>query len=263
MLKAVDKDGLYTYTSFTITMIPQNDDPTVMIFKPVNDATVRGLVTINGSAYDIEDNLTRIELKFGRSSEEWVTAEGLGYWQYRWDTTEQVPDSQDKIKLTARSFDGENYSTEFTINVIIDNRRLDTDGDGYPDDDDEYPGDPSEWKDTDGDGVGDNADMFPKNRKEWYDSDGDGYGDNEDAFPYDSSQWEDKDGDGYGDNPYGNNADLDPDDPNVNVEEVEEKEEGVDPQLIEYLWLVFAIIIILNILVLIVFLRSRGNKKRK
>jgi hypothetical protein len=262
-LKAEDKDGLYTYTTFTITMIPRNDDPTISLISPKDQAEVEGTITINGTAYDIEDNLTRIELKFGKKSDEWVTAEGLTYWQYVWDTTGLVPDGEDKVKVSVRAFDGENYSAEISIQVIVDNRRQDTDGDGYPDDDDEYPDDPSEWKDTDGDTVGDNADMFPKNRKEWYDSDGDGVGDNGDAFPNDSSQWEDEDGDGYGDNPFGNNADLDPDDPNVNVEEVEEKDEGVDPQLIEYLWLVFAIIIILNILVLIVFLRSRGNIKRK
>ena len=35
---------------------------------------------------------------------------------------------------------------------------VDTDGDGYPDGDDAFPNDPTEWADTDGDGVGDNAD---------------------------------------------------------------------------------------------------------
>lgn len=262
-LKAVDKDGLYSYATFTITMVPKNDDPTVTIIEPTHEEIVSGLMTINGTAFDIEDNLTGVELKFGKSSEDWFTAEGLTYWVYKLETREIVPNSQEKLLITARAFDGENYSQEVKVEIIIDNRLADTDGDGYPDDDDEYPTDPSEWRDSDGDDVGDNADMFPKNRKEWLDVDGDGVGDNEDEFPADPSQWEDEDGDGYGDNPDGNNADRDPNDPNVNVEDVEKKDEGIDPVIIEYLWIVLAVIIILNVLILLVFIRSKRRKKKK
>ena len=38
---------------------------------------------------------------------------------------------------------------------------FDSDGDGVPDKDDEFPDDPDESKDSDGDGVGDNADIAP------------------------------------------------------------------------------------------------------
>ena len=38
---------------------------------------------------------------------------------------------------------------------------FDGDGDGVPDDEDEFPNDPDESKDSDGDGVGDNADIAP------------------------------------------------------------------------------------------------------
>ena len=37
----------------------------------------------------------------------------------------------------------------------------DSDGDGVPDSEDDFPNDPSETIDTDGDGVGDNADAYP------------------------------------------------------------------------------------------------------
>ena len=37
----------------------------------------------------------------------------------------------------------------------------DTDGDSYPDNNDEFPNDPNEWIDSDKDGIGDNADDFP------------------------------------------------------------------------------------------------------
>jgi hypothetical protein len=40
---------------------------------------------------------------------------------------------------------------------------VDTDDDGYANDVDRFPFDPSEWNDTDMDGVGDNSDAFPTN----------------------------------------------------------------------------------------------------
>jgi ABC-type branched-subunit amino acid transport system substrate-binding protein len=102
----------------------------------------------------------------------------------------------------------------------------DSDGDGVPDQFDDFPMDSSETTDTDGDGTGDNADTdddgdgladdldpFPLDASEWSDYDGDGIGDNTDtdddgdgvddatdAFPLDASEWSDYDGDGIGDN---------------------------------------------------------------
>jgi hypothetical protein len=96
---------------------------------------------------------------------------------------------------------------------------MDSDGDGYDDESDEFPNDETEWSDSDGDGVGDNSDDFPNDASETKDSDGDGYGDNGDAFPNDSTQWSDRDGDGYGDNRTGLNPDNCPDSPTTNVEE--------------------------------------------
>lgn len=63
------------------------------------------------------------------------------------------------------------------IPVIV----IDSDGDGVPDTEDDFPNDPTETTDTDGDGVGDNADVFPNDPTEWADSDGDGIGDNSDT----------------------------------------------------------------------------------
>ena len=77
---------------------------------------------------------------------------------------------------------------------------LDSDGDGIGDNSDWAPEDVSETRDTDGDGVGDNADTFPNNENETADSDGDGVGDNADVFPNDESEYADFDQDGVGDN---------------------------------------------------------------
>ena len=58
---------------------------------------------------------------------------------------------------------------------------LDTDGDGVPDFEDDFPFDPTETTDTDGDGIGDNSDAFVDDPNEWADTDGDGIGDNSDS----------------------------------------------------------------------------------
>jgi len=52
-----------------------------------------------------------------------------------------------------------------SLTIIPINVNNDSDGDGFPDDEDAFPDDPTEWSDIDGDGIGDNSDL---------DRDGDG-----------------------------------------------------------------------------------------
>ncbi len=85
----------------------------------------------------------------------------------------------------------------------------DSDGDGVPDEYDEFPDNVKESKDSDVDGVGDNEDT---------DDDNDGVGDEEDAFPYDGNESRDNDLDGVGDN-------RDPDDDNDGFNDTED----IDP----------------------------------
>ncbi|UCF11913.1 MAG: hypothetical protein JSW06_07675 [Thermoplasmatales archaeon] len=72
----------------------------------------------------------------------------------------------------------------------VTTKEIDTDGDGYNDNVDEFPNNSSEWIDSDKDGYGDNSDDFPFNSSEWKDTDGDGVGDNTDYYPYDNTSWE-------------------------------------------------------------------------
>ena len=113
----------------------------------------------------------------------------------------------------------------------------DDDNDGWEDDLDSFPKNPSEWLDTDSDGIGNNADTDDDNDG-WIDTkevqcgtgpldslsypqdfdgdslcdavdtddDGDKWSDTVDVFPLDPSEWFDTDGDGIG-----NNADTDDD----------------------------------------------------
>jgi hypothetical protein len=58
----------------------------------------------------------------------------------------------------------------------------DSDGDGYNDNEDDFPNNVNEWIDNDNDGIGDNSDIFPLNPKEQYDNEKDGIGDNSDFY---------------------------------------------------------------------------------
>ena len=83
------------------------------------------------------------------------------------------------------------------IGIGINQYMYDKDLDGMPNDKDDFPSNPDEWKDSDNDGIGDNSDI---------DDDGDGYNDTEDLFPKDPNEHADRDLDGIG-----NNEDLDDD----------------------------------------------------
>ena len=114
--------------------------------------------------------------------------------------------------------DGDGWSDEGDDFPLDPTEHLDSDSDGYPDSSDDFPFDPTQWKDSDGDGYGDNpqgnlGDAYPNDASRYADSDRDGIDDQADAFPYDPTQWVDADGDGMGDNPMGIGADKFPDDP--------------------------------------------------
>ena len=89
----------------------------------------------------------------------------------------------------------------------------DDDNDGWLDDEDIFPYNPTEWSDVDNDGTGDNEDLDDDNDMltdiseidngtdpNNSDTDSDGYSDNDDIFPLDANDWLDLDDDGVGDN---------------------------------------------------------------
>jgi parallel beta-helix repeat protein len=88
-------------------------------------------------------------------------------------------------------YDGEDKPSDIDEDGTPDVWDEDIDGDGYANSDDDFPFDPTEWKDSDGDGIGDNIDD---------DIDGDGWNNSNDDFPTDPDEWQDTDGDGMGDN---------------------------------------------------------------
>ncbi|MGB2334535.1 MAG: peptidylprolyl isomerase [Candidatus Poseidoniaceae archaeon] len=122
----------------------------------------------------------------------------------------EVIEGQNHVDAISEVDTGQNDRpvNDVTIISALLSNGTDTDGDGTPDDFDDFPNDANETADSDGDGVGNNADAFPNDANETLDSDGDGIGDNSDAFPNDENETHDDDGDGVG-----NNTDAFPDDP--------------------------------------------------
>ncbi len=94
----------------------------------------------------------------------------------------------------------------------------DDDNDGFPDFEDRFPQDSSEWADFDRDGVGDNTDAFPNDWNGRFDTDGDGIADRQDS---------DDDGDGIAD--VDDDYPLDTDnDATDNAEDTDDDNDGVE-----------------------------------
>lgn len=258
-LKVEDDEYNFDIAGFTIKMIPQNDLPVVDIILPTARQQLSGIITIQGSAYDTENLLQKVELRFGEGSEEWVTAQGTKYWKYHWNSVPFAPGSPKLVKVYARAFDGLNNSAVASVEIIVNNVNTDADGDGVDNAIDIFPNDPSEWMDSDNDGIGNNKDAFENNESEWADSDGDGYGDNIDAFPYMASDWVDTDGDGYGDN-----SDVYPNDASkyslAGGGSSDEADED-DGSVTGLLWMLAIIIIIINVLIFIAYAMAKRKEK--
>ncbi len=259
-LRVQDDEYNFDTTSFTITMKPQNDIPTIEILSPGEREYVSGQTVIRGAAYDIEDTLERVELQIGDESNDWVIAEGTKYWTYSWDTLAYAPETPKLVKISVRAYDGQNYSDLEIRELIVSNIDIDADDDGHPNTEDLFPNDPSEWADTDGDGYGNNRDLFPFNESEWADSDGDTVGDNIDAFPFSAADWLDTDGDGYGDN-----TDAYPNDPTRYkvARAADDTEMDSEGSIVPYMWVIVAVIVIINVLIFIALIMARRQEKSK
>jgi len=176
-----------------------------------------------------------------------------------WDSDGYSDDGDDLPRLPTQheDTDGDGYGDNKSVGAISPdgcvsfsgtsfedrNGCLDSDRDGWSDDDNNWPAHPdgladafslvaSQWKDTDGDRYGDNQsegafepDACPitsgtswQDRFGCIDSDGDGWSDLNDAFPETDDQWADTDGDNFGDNPQGHLADNCPETPGTSTE---------------------------------------------
>jgi len=95
-----------------------NGKPTVTITYPSNGAIVSKLVMISGTADnpDGEEGVNSVQIKIDGNN--WVAVTGTTLWSYDW-TTYTLPDGQ--YNISARSYNGEEYSEIVSITVRVNN----------------------------------------------------------------------------------------------------------------------------------------------
>ena len=165
---------------------------------------------------DDNDGYLDVDDAFPMNASEWADNDGdrIG------DNSDLDDDNdgyEDLVEVDCESdpMDLTSIPTDLDLDGTCDAIDSDIDGDGYDNDLDVFPLDPTEWADFDGDGVGDNADL---------DDDNDLVLDVDDAFPMDPYETVDTDGDGVGDN-----ADLNDDgDSWTDAEELACGSDGLD-----------------------------------
>lgn len=203
-LEARDMEGLSN--SITHQNTVNNTPPHATFTVTPTTGNLSEEFTINASGCtDMEDGVSDLSIR--------VDWENDGTWNTGWATSKTASHTYTSagtytIKVEVRDALGTISNATVTVEVY-----LDSDGDGYRDEDDAFPADNHEWNDTDEDGTGDNSDAFPTDPTEWNDTDEDGTGDNSDAFPEDPAEQNDTDSDGVGDN-----ADAFPTDPAASLD---------------------------------------------
>jgi hypothetical protein len=95
-----------------------NARPLVMITYPSDGAKVSTLVMISGTASDPDknDNVSSVEIKIDDGN--WLTADGTTLWGYEWAT---YSIQNGMYTISARSYDGKEFSNVKTITVTVDN----------------------------------------------------------------------------------------------------------------------------------------------
>ena len=115
--------------------------------------------------------------------------------------------------ILALNENGELYELGLDIPISVEDVLVDSDGDGVPDNRDDFPYDPNHSKDSDADGLPDGEEENMGTDPNDDDTDNDGYVDGEDQLPLDPNYYRDSDWDGLPDelDPNDNNWDSDGD----------------------------------------------------
>jgi hypothetical protein len=111
----MDGNLLEVYHKQTISG-PANNPPTVGISSHSEGQSVSGDEIIRGWAADMDGTVDYIEVRIDLGS--WNMASGTSSWNYPWNTSTA---SNGHHTIYARSFDGTDYSTEYIVNVTVDN----------------------------------------------------------------------------------------------------------------------------------------------
>lgn len=201
--------GEYSNNSEGVTI---DMSPPYQLSILINDAAIftdSNLVTLKLNAVDKRSGV--YQMAFSTDDKLWSN------WEQYNTTSSYTLSSGDGVKIVYFKVKDylDNIADSVSDTIILDTSNLtfDKDGDGYNDNLDAFPEDPTEWLDTDGDNIGNNADDdddndgIPDNDEDEnhngivdesetdplkWDTDGDGYSDGDDIYPLDSTKWEKK-----------------------------------------------------------------------
>lgn len=109
-----DNNGIESTNTAEVPINVMNRPPSVEINYPTG-GEVSGLVTITGTSSDPDGDVERVYVKIDGNT--WV-ASGTTSWSHDWDTTQY---SNEEHIISARAYDGEDYSDETHVHVMVDN----------------------------------------------------------------------------------------------------------------------------------------------
>jgi len=131
----IAQEGTHTISARITQVSPQDDDesnheqevevfvdnfedlqsPLVFITEPYDNEIVSDLVTIRGTASD-NNRIDRVEFRI--LPNDWQTVNGFDDWAWAWNTTQEL---NGRYTLQARSYDGFQYSSIFSVEVEVTN----------------------------------------------------------------------------------------------------------------------------------------------
>jgi fibronectin type 3 domain-containing protein len=110
-------------TSNEANATPMNEPPVCVISTPADGSTIIGTISITGTSSDSDGVVQKVEVRIDDGS--WIEAEGNTSWSLSWDS-ETV--SNGLHTVIARSYDGEDYSTETSVTLWALNPTPDGEG---------------------------------------------------------------------------------------------------------------------------------------
>ena len=119
IVSVVPQDNIESNNYFSFDVIVSefvdNQLPMVFINEPDQNEIVSGIVVVKGSASD-NVNLEYVEVRL--LPNDWERANGFENWVWSWNSSD---DLNGRYTIEARSFDGYNYSSVFSVDVEVTN----------------------------------------------------------------------------------------------------------------------------------------------
>jgi parallel beta-helix repeat protein len=100
--------------------VPENKIPTAQITSPLTEDIVNGTVTISGTVSDVDGTIQFIQIKIGEDGQ-WINISGNESFSHDLDTTTL---DNGRHPIYVRAYDGENYSKEAGITIIVNNPKV-------------------------------------------------------------------------------------------------------------------------------------------